>query len=142
MECIIRFFKMHFTTLLNLTLFMGLINVKSREGLFQVESFPKLEAYQRSTPECEHQKVSSLVSIRLDNSVHTEEEFLTIFNPAASYHKLKDLRMSLEILTPDILDIFSLHLPNLYSLKLEVEFLRSRFKRYVKIDEQEENEND
>ncbi|KAH9476718.1 hypothetical protein JR316_0010632 [Psilocybe cubensis] len=140
-ECIFRFFEMHLTTLANLTIVMDRIIPNSTQGFFQFElSFPKLEDYQRSTPECELQKVSSLVSIELRNSMHTEEEFLTIFNPAVSYHKLKDLRISLKILTLDILDIFSLHLPNLHSLELDVEFLRSRFKGYATIDEREENE--
>ncbi|KAH9476717.1 hypothetical protein JR316_0010631 [Psilocybe cubensis] len=150
--------QMHLTTLIHLSVIIGDSKTTSTRGLldqFDVP-MPKLEdfllrcqydtsalassSYQKSTLQSTHQQVSSLVSMKLRNVLHNREDFLTIFDPAVSYHKLKYLHMSLQILTPDMLDIFALHLHNLHGLYILVRFLKCRHKGNLIINEQEENE--
>uniref|UniRef100_A0A8H7XJR5 F-box domain-containing protein n=1 Tax=Psilocybe cubensis TaxID=181762 RepID=A0A8H7XJR5_PSICU len=74
--------------------------------------------YQEPTLGFIRQHSSTLTSLKLLNSFHTEAHFHAVVDPKVSYHSLRLLKMTLDVLTPGMLSILSSRLENLYELDL------------------------
>ncbi|KAH9476598.1 hypothetical protein JR316_0010510 [Psilocybe cubensis] len=94
--------------------------------------------YQEPTLGFIRQHSSTLTSLKLLNSFHTEAHFHAVVDPKVSYHSLRLLKMTLDVLTPGMLSILSSRLENLYELDLLVRRLKRRHTSPEEINEEYE----
>ncbi|PPQ94236.1 hypothetical protein CVT25_006662 [Psilocybe cyanescens] len=155
-DCITRFLKIHSHTLRHLTISMTDPEISTTRGVLdQLEAtLPFLETfviqyqydsmhlapstYQEVTLGFIRRHASSLTCLRILKSPHSRAQFLTLLDPLVSYPRLRYLKMGLQILTPEMLDLFTASLPDLYELDLSIHYFKRRHTSPLEINEEYE----
>lgn len=139
---IFRFLKSHSHTLRHLTITMPDFMIISTGGVLdQFEApFPRLQSFriqyhddwfnhlpsvhQEATWKFVRQHASSLDSLTMIKSPTSSAQFLTFLDPLVSHSKPKYLKMGLQTLTAEMMDVFATSLLDLQELDLVIHYFK------------------